>query len=473
VCKYFLDKYSEKLSENGSFDYTNGTFLRWLRESKGVTGAYANVHSRIGFDVAIDSNNVVDFIYKMFEKFSEINFDTANIHLNKDNNPIFDFVALILQKKLFVNAFTVDKLGLFHVIYSKLMLPFRAPSNYALLAANSDPTSVRFDENLMKSTKLERITKYDDFKQCWYLINKHLRYLHHKSIFQLHKNKNTTPKSLFYSAFPRPFFEDDDSFIGSYNKIIEKTQLEIMDLIEEALENKINGIAGDLRVLKEKNNIKNIIDSESIDIEQVFKFIENRVQSDLKEYIEVSKNKAERCRRVPFEKKSFGRKKTNNESNTPRPSVPRSNDRSSHNRVRSRLNSRSRSRSYSRSRSRSTSRSHSASRSISRSYSHQKIRPISRHESNFRSNSRHRSRPRLSHHNEHYKSTSEHRYDSRDRYYSDLVSEERDRNSRYGSRNKSNSRSEHGNDSSGRDSTNDRNQKNSRDHHSRSYNRRR
>lgn len=83
------------------------------------------------------------------------------------------------------------------------------------------------------------------------LLNKELRYDNHLFIF----NTSSTPSSLAYDKFPKPFFEEDQEFLKEQNKIIEEYQEKTINLIKQNLEKRIEDLKS--KISEEKDSLIN------------------------------------------------------------------------------------------------------------------------------------------------------------------------------------------------------------------------
>ena len=160
--------------------------------------------------------------------------------------------------------------------------------------ANANTSGDRIDRVINNNKK--------DFKLIRKYINKLLRYESHLVINKLHNNAKTTPKSLFYERFPSPFFQEDSVFIDSYNKIIEKVQIEIMTLIKETLEIRITKTKQ--KIQEYKDDSLNLSKYSEFDPQDIIKSIYKTEERSLLDTFVKNKSKAERCISKPFEPKA-------------------------------------------------------------------------------------------------------------------------------------------------------------------------
>jgi uncharacterized protein YaaR (DUF327 family) len=143
-----------------------------------------------------------------------------------------------------------------------------------------------------------------------------LRYENHLSIFKIHRDRKTTPKSLFYENFPRPFFEDDEVFINKYNAKIENFQNETMTLISETLEERINNITDDINEFgKEFEEMPKYSEFKD-NFNDIKKYIYEYEEKNLLDIFVRNKQRAERYTVKKFLVKEFDQNVSSDTNNT-------------------------------------------------------------------------------------------------------------------------------------------------------------
>ncbi len=80
--------------------------------------------------------------------------------------------------------------------------------------------------------------------------NKILRKKNDINIFKTHLKHKTSPAELCHKRFPRPFLQHDHFFVEKYNQLLEKFQIEIMELALERLNEQIEILNNDFNLHK-------------------------------------------------------------------------------------------------------------------------------------------------------------------------------------------------------------------------------
>jgi hypothetical protein len=324
-CNYFNSKLTnvKDITIRGFF---NAQIFKNEHETFWKQGKFCNDNG-----TKLCSSNFIVTTINLFTALNEHDLLSLNLHLDKENNIIFSFLANILNKN-----FKIDGIGLtnqqsdfLRIIHSKMSEVFNTHrSNYLdeLLEARIKRFNINNQND--KSPALEIAVKDKDFIKVKRDYNKRIRYQNHINNFNIHLNNNpmTTPDSLFYCRFPWPMFKDDEDFIKKYYDIIEDTQKRIMLLNIEYLNEKITVLDQNLDVIKD-NLIKeekwdpnqNKENLDFITVENVFKECINLEERKLKNYLMKSKYKTERCKALRmnkdyFEKRLSSKKKVINQS---------------------------------------------------------------------------------------------------------------------------------------------------------------
>ncbi len=87
-------------------------------------------------------------------------------------------------------------------------------------------------------------------KKMMYTYKKILIKQNDIKILETHLNKKHTPKQLCHKNYPTPFLKHDDIFITKYNQLIEKWQVETMNLAIERLREHVKILESDLALFK-------------------------------------------------------------------------------------------------------------------------------------------------------------------------------------------------------------------------------
>ena len=83
------------------------------------------------------------------------------------------------------------------------------------------------------------------------ILNKKQRFENYISIYKTHLEKETTPASLFYCYFPRPFLWDDPDYVTMHNERIRKWQIQQMKQDIDYVNEKISFFDSELLDLKQ------------------------------------------------------------------------------------------------------------------------------------------------------------------------------------------------------------------------------
>lgn len=123
---------------------------------------------------------------------------------------------------------------------------------------------------------------------------------HEMKLLKIHIKQNTTPIKLSHTNFPYPFLIDDMKFTVAYDKLVSKTQVEIMEFVikyletqcVQMLESEIDETVGAIRCTTGMND-----DEIS---QQIFEIYEVETQK-LKDQFTKDLSKASRMRKTVFE----------------------------------------------------------------------------------------------------------------------------------------------------------------------------
>ena len=338
-------------------------------------------------------DNFLDVTHWLFSKALSYDIFESKIHIDKENNSIMQFLGKLVDPSFTVNnqKFTREKLKDLKIFNSDVLSAFNTANEEYINFLTSQQSSNNSARNTINNNNSnnsnnsnqafdEYIRSKQEAKNLVYCVNKLLRFKNHKVLFELHLSKNTTPHSLFFCRFPEPFFNRDSEFVEKYNKIIEKFQLETMDLIVESLSTNIGKLETEINTFKNSNG------NPSINVNDFVSYVLLKEENALKNKFVAMKHKAQRCEVRKFEAKS---------SRNPRNSNNNQNESSLSNETTNSLNQSSNVSNYSSNSSRNVSWGRNQYRSIGR----QQYRERSRSRQQYRESSRDRSNRRLNSHN--------------------------------------------------------------------------
>lgn len=236
-----------------------------------------------------------DFISKIFAEFREFPIIDMELHLDKMNNSIVDFILAILYK--FENGKRLDNQTVtnLHVVHSSLLNPFTQLSQTSRNTTGEHAGSASPDETI-----ISWFEKQDFCKTLHFKVNKLLRYRHHCKLVEIYRRRDSTPSSLYYNRFPRPFFCDDEAFIDKHNKIVKKCQEEFMMLISETLDSKLVAIENEINELENETTLASALVKHKLDFKLVCAAVLESEGDYLEEWIQKMTNRAERSESRPF-----------------------------------------------------------------------------------------------------------------------------------------------------------------------------
>jgi hypothetical protein len=248
LCAYFEEKCVEKEKKQEKINGHHSNFF----SSK---TAYTTLCSLIGFNKSkFESTDILGFIRDSFLLLNKKDVIAANLHLSPESFCIFKLLGRFVTQNLSVfdksTQFTIqeDELKQLIELQNKLMSPFynitsqqrSSTSTSAVLdsahnnANNHHPEMLGDGNDRSFDDKMRKIDNYlrnRDNNELIFLLNKIVRFRNHLAIAKIHTNNGTTPSSLFFNRFPKPFFPHVKDFIDKYNLIIENFQKETMQLI--------------------------------------------------------------------------------------------------------------------------------------------------------------------------------------------------------------------------------------------------
>jgi hypothetical protein len=215
--------------------------------------------------------------------------------------------------KTFDEKIADDKKDYLRILYSKLLEPFAGNFNNTMSndendSSNNNASDSNNQNQIQQQQQLRPVDKTDmldkiiynrDNKNLWYLLDKTIRYRNHSTIFKIHKSNGTTPDSLYFHNFARPFFPQDEEFVDRYNKIIETFQKSTIDLIVGTLEKKNESIQNEIAKLKPQFN--NVCESLNLEFSEIVEHGEKMAESNHDPELIAKKFRANRCEYHKYE----------------------------------------------------------------------------------------------------------------------------------------------------------------------------
>jgi hypothetical protein len=244
--------------------------------------------------------NFLTLAHWFYKKALDYDIINSKLQLDKENSSIIQFLNKIVSPNFIVNEnkFTTEQLRDLKIVHSDIHSCFSNSGNNYLenlfneYNAQIHSSSQQNFNNNQSSTERNFsrfLSASTEAKNLIFNVNKLVRYKNHESIFDIHISKGTTPGSLFFNRFPKPFFDKDESFVEKYNEIIEGTQKAIIDLIKDSLKIKIESITTQI------NTFKNSVSDNNINPQELVDFIFKKEEEALKTKFIAMKNKADRC----------------------------------------------------------------------------------------------------------------------------------------------------------------------------------
>ena len=140
-----------------------------------------------------------------------------------------------------------------------------------------------------------------------------LNFFSSKALLEIHTQKETTPSTLFYNRFPKPFFRDNQPFLDKYNDLIKEFQYSSLRLIIGEIESRLEDIEETIE--GEKQNIinSNILNGFNINIANLVEYINKCEEQELTDFVIRATAKANKCEKKPYE---LFRNNTNNNNQT-------------------------------------------------------------------------------------------------------------------------------------------------------------
>ena len=310
-CNYFHDKLHEIKASN----------IRGFKNTNFYKSSVDDLSKIFGCE--LESKNFLESIVKLFQRLQNFDFIGFDFHLSPDSENVYKCLSQLLKKTFNFEEvqFQEEQKNILRIVHSTFANEFNEDLSAEL--------NKRFDDKINRTFKKNSILK-SYFSEENYLANNDVKFipvsrLYNKRIkgeshilnLRLHIKKGSTPKSLFFGNFPAPFFKDDEHFIESHNKIIEKAQQAMMDLIIETQEKKIDLIDEELKRIKEELRLNGSY--ESVDLDKVFRESKLINEKRLFGFLQSAKTKAEKCESRPYSVEQFehyfSQKSVNKKSN--------------------------------------------------------------------------------------------------------------------------------------------------------------
>ncbi|CAF1142248.1 unnamed protein product, partial [Brachionus calyciflorus] len=226
----------------------------------------------------------------------------AQLHLDKENYCIVECLNKLLAPSITRDndILNEDQIDIFRILHSKLISVFCQTGDSLLETFFNNKFNEKF-ELMMKNknradkdyTEIDKYLNDENGRKLRRLYNKFLRYKNHMNIFEIHKERKTMPKSLFFCEFPSPFFHESKSYVDKHNDLILKCQDEFMKLITDELDSRINDI--EIKMEEIKIELRNEENELGFEIEDLFSRAKLKEEDNLRQKFLESKRKAERC----------------------------------------------------------------------------------------------------------------------------------------------------------------------------------
>ena len=267
---YFVKNYLE-------FDKINHrTFTSGIKRTHGevLKTLKASLAEINDFDASTDFGleNFLQCSFHLLTIFSEKE-NVQELYKEKASECIFHFLTRILGTEGIIagcNELTKGQLNELRIIHSSMTCLFGSLNNSVLEKMveervnnlmdqrfrNLNGNGTIMNETVNDKIEIDRVVRNNmhEFRPIIRLINRKLRYENHIAINQVHLSNKSTPNSLFYNRFPLPFFNEDESFVNKQNKLIERYQVDTLELIKEHLNLRLEDIEDKIGTMKNDLN---------------------------------------------------------------------------------------------------------------------------------------------------------------------------------------------------------------------------
>jgi hypothetical protein len=330
-CQYFNG--IEDINKLNGYNFSNGFLNRNSNNTIHRDNLFKNIETNLNQDEKVlDVNNFLIWFYFIIIKMKE-RYNISNLYQNKENVHIYDLLAKLININFIINekvkTLSTQQIIDLKIIHSEMVCNFNSQNDYL-----NDIINRRVDQILSNRSNHVDFSQSNDndifyndilkfnlnkFKKIIFNINKKIRYECHISILKSHLNKEiiSTPSSLFYNRFPRPFFMDKIEFINKYNKMINDFQVNTMNLIIEELEIRLNDIKEMINIEKDKLTNDNIIILNNINMNHLLEYINKYEEKSLSTFLISAKSKCDKSKSKPYtiNNNSINRDNLNNNRN--------------------------------------------------------------------------------------------------------------------------------------------------------------
>jgi hypothetical protein len=311
--------YSKKESFSTFSRSVFGTFKTNYVQTVQFFDSFANLDCNI----SNTSFNIFDVFINMFKTYIE--FKKNEVYFSKD----VLYIRITELSQLFISSSNINIVGVVLQPEQKANITTLLTSLNNILSINhnkfiSSTNQPNGNTASFRHKKLEDINaaNFIDFNASKdflnRLINKKLRYTNHINIISTHQSNQTTPSSLFFNKFPKPFLNDDIAFVEDYNKLVREFQTKSLSLISNSLNARVSLI--DTKLIEIKSNLIEKGLDETL-CNNNFSKLETDNNTSLANQFQRANDKVLRCSNKPFvagqlqkQNKRFNNNNNNNSS---------------------------------------------------------------------------------------------------------------------------------------------------------------
>jgi len=291
--------YSKKESFSSFSRSVFGTF----KTNYVQTVQYFDNFANLDCNISNTSFNIFDVFINMFKTYIE--FKKNEVYFSKD----VLYIRITELSQLFISpSNNLNIVGVVIQPEQKANITALLTSLNNILSTNhnkfiSSTNQSNGNTSSFRHKKLEDINaaNFIDFNTSKdflnRLINKKLRYKNHINIINTHQNNQTTPSSLFFNKFPKPFLNDDIAFVEDYNKLVREFQTKSLNLISNSLNARVSLIDTKLSDIK-SNLIEKGLDETLCN--NNFSKLETDNNNSLANQFQRANEKVLRCSNKPF-----------------------------------------------------------------------------------------------------------------------------------------------------------------------------
>jgi hypothetical protein len=291
--------YSKKESFSSFSRSVFGTF----KTNYVQTVQYFDNFANLDCNISNTSFNIFDVFINMFKTYIE--FKKNEVYFSKD----VLYIRITELSQLFISpSNNLNIVGVVIQPEQKANITALLTSLNNILSTNhnkfiSSTNQSNGNTSSFRHKKLEDINaaNFIDFNTSKdflnRLINKKLRYKNHINIINTHQNNQTTPSSLFFNKFPKPFLNDDIAFVEDYNKLVREFQTKSLNLISNSLNARVSLIDTKLSDIK-SNLIEKDLDETLCN--NNFSKLETDNNNSLANQFQRANEKVLRCSNKPF-----------------------------------------------------------------------------------------------------------------------------------------------------------------------------